>query len=238
MDLAKKSGQPFHWLTCANSGASDVCQAALAVFGISEEELASRYFCDPTTKSTLRILAKPGILIRLSRNMDKQRGFVNGALAEVEDLVQGNAVFIPRLVGAGNMVLVHPMEKEGARFLPCCYGYATTIRRAQGADLHHGCSYMDLKCRAAARGYGYVAASRLRFRCGCYLYGKLRRTDFLLVGEEKDDVVLERGYSSLSSGDSDGVGLEYVFLEDDEELDLEYVPEEGDANTLLEVGFD
>ena len=143
MGLAKKSDQPFYWLTCANSGASDVCQAALSVLGISEEELLLGYFCDPSTKSTLRILARPGILIRLSRNMDKQRGFVNGALAYVVESLQGNAVFTARLVGTGNMVLVHPMEEEGARFLPCCYGYATTIRRAQGADLYYGCIYMD-----------------------------------------------------------------------------------------------
>ena len=40
---------------------------------------------------------------------------------------------LARLVGTGNMVLVHPMEESGSIFLPCCYGYATTIRRAQGA---------------------------------------------------------------------------------------------------------
>ena len=91
---------------------------------------------------------------------------------------------------------------------------------------------MDLQHRAAARGYGYVAASRFKFRSGCYLYGKLRRTDFLPVGEEQEDEVLERGYSSVSSGDSEGAGPEYAFPEDDEELDLEYAPEEGDANTL------
>ena len=87
-------------------------------------------------------MARRGILIiRLSRNFDKQRGFVNGAVAEVCESLRGNAVFTARLVGAGNMVLVHPMEEDGARFLPCCYGYTTTIRRAQGADLYHGCIY-------------------------------------------------------------------------------------------------
>ena len=50
-----------------------------------------------------RILAKPGILL-LCRNMDKQRGFVNGALANLEEPLQGNAVFTARLVGTGSMV--------------------------------------------------------------------------------------------------------------------------------------
>ena len=97
---------------------------------------------------------------------------------------------------------------------------------------------MDLQHRAAARGYGYVAASRFKFRSGCYLYGKLRRTDFLPVGEEQEDEVLERGYSSVSSGDSEGAGLEYAFPESDGDSDREYVPNEGDSQTLLPVDFD
>ena len=87
-------------------------------------------------------------------------------------------------------------------FLPCCYGYATTIRRAQGSDLSHGCLYFNQR-RVAVRGYGYVGVSRFRTRLGCYLYGKLRRTDFLPVGEEQADEVLQRGALSedLSSDD-------------------------------------
>ena len=54
------------------------------------------------------------------------------------------------------------------------------------------------KYHHAGRGYGYVGASRFRERAGVYLYGKLRRTDFLPVGEEKEDEVLERGYLSVS----------------------------------------
>jgi len=235
MKLAEKAAEPFSWLTCTNDGASSVSTAALSVLGISADDLASGFMCDPQTKSDLRILARKGILIRLSRNFDKTRGFVNGALAEIEEPLRGNAVFTARLIGTGNMVLVHPMEEDGAIFLPCCYGYATTIRRAQGADLYHGCIYMDLKHHAAARGYGYVAASRFKFRSGCYVYGKLRRTDFLPVGDAKEEEVLDRGYSSLSSDDSDGAGLEYAFPED--ESDLEHVPDEAEGNALNDTDF-
>ena len=124
MDLARSSCQPFTWLTVTNKGASEVCHASLAVLGISLRDLSQGYLCDPSTKSDLRILAKPGILIRLSRNFDKRRGFVNGAMAEVCDSLQGNAVFTARLLGSNNMVLVHPMREDGQLFLPCCYGYA------------------------------------------------------------------------------------------------------------------
>ena len=96
--------------------------------------------------------------------------------------LDGNAVFVVRLIGTGNLVLVHSMREHGETFLPCCYGYATTIRRAQGADLHHGCIYMDQLKRVAARGYAYVACSRFKSKAGCHLYGHLRVSDFLPVG--------------------------------------------------------
>ena len=68
----------------------------------------------------------------------------------------------------------------------------------------------------AGRGYGYVAVSRFKSRAGCFLYGKMRRTDFLPVGEVQPDEVLERGIDSQSSDDDDDCGLEYPFSEDDE----------------------
>ena len=105
------------------------------------------------------------------------------------------------------------MEERGERFLPCCYGYATTIRRAQGADLHHGCIYFDQMKHPAARGYGYVACSRFKSCEGCHVYGKLRRSDFLPVGAEREGEVLERGYESVDSDDSEGEGLEYALGE-------------------------
>ena len=67
-----------------------------------------------------------------------------------------------------------------------------------------GCIYMDQRKRAAGRGYAYVAVSRFQSRAGCHWYGKLRRSDFLPVGEEKEDEVLERGVESESTGESDG----------------------------------
>ena len=145
MRLEEQSGQVFTWLTCTNSGAADVCRAALSIQGITEDELAGGYLCDPTSKSTLRIIARPGIMVRLTRNFDKQRGFVNGAIGTVCDSLRGNAVFTVRLQGTGNLVLVYPMEEDSAVFLPCCYGYATTVRRAQGASLALGCIWFNQK---------------------------------------------------------------------------------------------
>ena len=170
--------------------------AALTNLGITTKDLEAGFLCDPATKSTLRILLRPGIMLRLSRNLDKLRGFVNGAFAEVCESLRGNAVGVARLLSSGNYVLIQPLYEDGAVFLPCCYGYATTIRRAQGLSLPLGCIYFDQLKHSAGRGYGYVAVSRFKTQAGCHLYGKLRRTDFLPVGEEKEDEVLQRGYES------------------------------------------
>ena len=207
MRIAAETKKQFLWLTCTNKGSSEVCEAALRVQGITEEQLKAGYPCDPTSKSKLRIIAKPGILIRLTRNFDKSRGFVNGAIAKVfEDL--GEGVFVAQLLETGNLVLVHPMKENDYEFLPCCYGYATTIRRAQGASLDQGCIYFEQMKYPAGRGYAYVAVSRFRTRAGCHLYGKLRRSDFLPVGEDKESEQLDRGYYSLNSSDSEYDGAE------------------------------
>jgi hypothetical protein len=72
LQLAVEAGEPFSWLTCTNAGASEVCAAALDIKGVREEALKSGYLADPTAKSDLRILAIPGLVIRLTRNCDKQ----------------------------------------------------------------------------------------------------------------------------------------------------------------------
>ena len=96
------------------------------------------------------------------------------------------------------MVLVHPIRVGKRLFLPCCYGYATTIRRAQGSSLHLGALWFD-HCFPPERGYGYVGASRFRSRNGLFLYGRIRQSDWIPVGPKKDEWVLRRGMASMSS---------------------------------------
>ena len=148
-------------------------------------------------------------MYRLKRNLDKRQGFVNGALAVCVESLEGCEVFIARLASSGDLVLVHPVEEKGQRFLPLTYGYATTVRRAQGASLDMGCIYFDQKRHAAGRGYGYVAVFRFKSREGCFLYGKLRQTDFLPVGEDLDSAILDRGVLS-ETADTEDEGREYV----------------------------
>ena len=79
--------------------------------------------------------------------------------------------------------------------LPCADGYATTVRRAQGASLDYVCLYFD-HYKAPDRGYGYVGANRCRSAAGLYYFGSLRRTDWLPVGGGDSDEENSRGSAS------------------------------------------
>ena len=63
MRLAKEAQEPFAWLTCTNKGASEVCKAALDLEGVTDEEIASGYNCDPTSKSDLGTVFKKASFI-------------------------------------------------------------------------------------------------------------------------------------------------------------------------------
>ena len=120
------------WLTATNAGAEEIWRAALRHQGISEADLAGGFVCDPQTKARLRILTRTGIILRLSRNLDKKCGVVNGALAEVVVSVQGSVVFVARLVVSGNYVLIHAMQEGGTVFCHAATGMPprSDVRRA------------------------------------------------------------------------------------------------------------
>ena len=215
-----------------NKGADHINQAALIIKGVTKEQLSTGYRGDPKVNSG-PIYLKPGLQIRLTRNLDKDRGFVNGAVGTIQDVLSP-CVFTVKL-SSGVMVLVHPIHADGEHpFLPCTYGYATTIRRAQGSSLEQGALYFD-HCYPAQRGYGYVGASRFKKSEGLYLYGKIRRTDWLPVdfGANKDD---QEKRSALSESEESEIGdFEDYEPSDDEwddwDMDVEQAYEEaGDAD--------
>ena len=102
MELGEEKNDVFTWLTSTNRGAGDVCTAALLNKGITKADTDLGYYPDPTSKSTLGILAIAGLIMRLTRNLDKSRGFVNGALCIVIEKLNGNGYFIAKLLGSGN----------------------------------------------------------------------------------------------------------------------------------------
>ena len=181
-------------LTVTNKGADKVNAAALDLNGVTEAMLQQGYRGDPKVKAG-NIYLKRGLQVRLTRNLDKDRGFVNGAVGTIEDILS-DSVFTVKL-SSGVMVLVHPIHQgEGQPFLPCTYGYATTIRRAQGSSLVQGALYFD-HCYPAERGYGYVGASRFRSSAGLWLFGKIRKTDWLPVRLGEAHTTKRNGEQSL-----------------------------------------
>ena len=112
--------------------------------------------------------------------MDKERGFVNGAIVVVVDVLvdynpsegrhTSNSIALLNIL---SMILVHPVSVGRAdtmhEFLPCAYGYATTIRRAQGASLDYVCLYFDASS-PPDRCYDYVGASRCRNAAGLFYF--------------------------------------------------------------------
>ena len=183
-------GHPFVWICNTNKGVAKVSLAALRNLGIQAEEIEREGFPgDPHVKAHLPILPRRGVWIRLTRNLDKARGFVNGALGRVEEIFRHDddvCIFSLRLV-SGTMVMVHPVSYQRRTFLPCVYGYACTVRRTQGLSLWHGAVYFDGRLWPRPRGHAYVAVSRFRRAVGVFHYGPLRRSDWLPTDECEDE---------------------------------------------------
>jgi hypothetical protein len=199
LEMQTSIADAFMWLTVSNKGAARVNEAALQLRGISPRE-SEGYRADPNV-TTDRIVPRPGILVRLTRNMDKTRGFVNGAIGEIVSVFDA-AYFTVRLK-TGTMILMHPICGSNERaFLPLTYGWATTIRRAQGMSLTRGCIFFDLPF-PPERGYAYVAVSRFRSRAGVFHFGRYRRTDWLPVGGVSTEQTA-RGLDSMSSDSFEG----------------------------------
>ena len=136
---------------------------------------------------------------------------MNGFLGTAHKVLSRHT-FVMKL-SSGGLVLVHPVSADGEEglFLPCVYGYATTIRRAQGATLKLGCLFFD-HSYPPERGYGYVGVSRFETQAGVYHFGRIRRTDWLPVGGPGEPLEqVERGEESDSSPEgSDDDSSEYA----------------------------
>ena len=118
------------------------------------------------------------------------------------------------------------MRDQGeAHFLPCSYGYATTIRRAQGASLDSGCLFFD-HCYPPEEGYGYVGASRFKTVQHMFHYGKLRVTDWIPV----QGLAYQRTRSMQSEASSDGEQDYENELQYDSDDDMDYELQRGEMD--------
>ena len=217
-------GKAFTFLTVTNKGAHALNRRCLQLhLGLSSDELdekmnSSGLIGDPQA-GVGGMFFEVGMRIRLTRNLDKDRGFVNGAVGVIEMMLI-DRIFVLR-TPQDVRLLVHPIVVDRTKFMPCSYAYALTIRRAQGSTLDAACLYFDQGGGfPAERGYGYVGASRVRFAKDLYLCGRMRTSDWLPVGAAKADEHLVRGEDSTT--DEDGRSTDE---ESDSELELDN-PEE------------
>jgi len=173
---------------------------------------------------------REGMRIRLTRNLDKDRGFVNGTLGTIELMLRQD-VFVLR-TNAGNRLLVHPVhDKEGSMCMPCVYGYAMTIRRAQGSTLD--CAILHFDRLRPDRGYAYVGASRVRAADYLIHMGHLRRTDWLPVG--KDPRRGEQIYpSQLSDSDDSNADASESDFEGEEASDSDFAADAASDSDMDE----
>ena len=217
---AETRGYDFTWLTVTHKGVHRVNMAALLCQKepITREMLERDGYPGDHAVNAGPIILRPGLRLRLSRNLDKTRGFVNGALGTILEVLSKSVAVVA--LNTGKLVLLHPVSDGKATFLPCAYGYATTVRKAQGASLDGVVLYFD-HCYPPERGYGYVGASRARTKGGLYHYGRLRRTDWLPVVEGEGDAEEQVRRSMESESEASG--------SDDDEHDYDGDSDDGYA---------
>ena len=207
IDIEKRNGVPFTFLTVTNQGAKIINHTRCALEFGNHERIQNwqRHVVagDPALAGDCVVVV--GMRVRLTHNVDKERGFVNGTLAEVEYLLSDN-VFIAK-TKAGLRLLVHPITYNKDTYIPFSYGYALTIRRSQGSGLDQGALWFD-HCFPADPGYAYVGASRFKRACDIMLMGKVRVTDWIPVGAVEESAQLKRGADSEDTRSEEGLGSE------------------------------
>ena len=139
--LAHVRNTLFVWLCVTNPGAERINRIALSLLGITEADLASGYRGDPKTGSG-RIYAARGLCMRLSRNLDKARGFVNGAVGYITKVLDPLGHFFIVKLTTGVLVLVHPIRTSQGIHLPCGYGVWDYYSQGSGQHFNYGWPFL------------------------------------------------------------------------------------------------
>lgn len=117
--LERETGRGFTFLTVTSKGAKQLNLARLrAEFPEAARKIEGLDGCivgDPQAEAGLLWL-QPGMRVRLTRNLDKDRGFVNGSSGIIETMLTKDT-FVLR-TRQGNRILVHPVTDRGETFVP------------------------------------------------------------------------------------------------------------------------
>ena len=220
-EIQQHTGRQLTFLTVTNRGAAALNMHCLFLdFPAAATALrkGAGYPAD-TAFGQDKILIEVGMRVRLTRNLDKDRGFVNGNLGMVHLKIRPD-VFVVKTI-QDVLILVHPITLKGYKFIPVCYAYATTIRRAQGASLPSACLCFDK--RRPDRGYAYVGASRVSHHSNLFHMGNIRRTDWLPVnGDPNNEQLVPGPLSESSDSEEEHQPTDSSSTPEPEEEDLSY----------------
>ena len=183
-DAVKKSydiettnhGKKFMFLTVTNKAAAALNQARLELEFPEEARRLSNG--EGLPGEIANILLTANMRVRLTHNVNKEEGYVNGNTGQIRKVLRRD-VFIMES-SQHTCILVYPITVNGRRYLPVAYGYATTMRRAQGATMDAIGLLFDR--RMPDRGYAYVGTSRAKLSSMVFHLGRIRQTDWLPVG--------------------------------------------------------
>ena len=116
--IEAETGREFTFLTVTNKGAQAINLERLrAEFPDAAATIDNNQGVvgDPTAEAGMMVL-QVGMRVRLTRNLDKERGFVNGNVGKVVKSLKKD-VFIVETV-QGVRILVHPIIDGGTTFVP------------------------------------------------------------------------------------------------------------------------
>ena len=127
-----------------------LCQSAL----LPANDILAERWCEEGAEPQ-RVPLQRRLPVRLTRNIGKPRGLVNGAGGTVRDLNERSVV----LEMQGRLVHVRLFSEKGRRFFPVTRAFADTLAKRQGSTLPHVTVMPDVEWVPAA---AYVACSRVR----------------------------------------------------------------------------
>ena len=120
LSIQDRTGKLFVWLYVINKGVRDVNVATIPQLDppITEKYLVSNgYPTDPNVGKGQTMVVRPGLTIRCTRNLDKDRGFVNEAIAVVCDVLvdckpsdDKHTCILTEGLTTSSMILVHPVS--------------------------------------------------------------------------------------------------------------------------------
>ena len=142
LQLERTEGRKFTFLTVTNRGASALDEARVRKQFPEAQDLASTPSVPVDPAQCLKQLVFLKLMqVRFTKNLDKDRGFVNGALGTIVKVLN-KQMFVVETEDSVHL-LAHMVCDNNQPFVPAAHGYAMTIRRGQGSTLEVAALHFD-----------------------------------------------------------------------------------------------